>query len=99
MENNIMENKKIILSTGDIKRNYQIKGIANIETRVKEENLNGGWANFKISEAYAKMNAHLAETAKKSGNDAILFIKYSHITLPNFDFVVTGSGTMVKFID
>ncbi|HON57053.1 MAG TPA: hypothetical protein PLM75_07810 [bacterium] len=89
----------VILSTGNINQKYKVKGVAHIETKIEDSKLPQGWANFKISEVYAKMNSHFVAAAKHFGGNAVININYSHLTLPNFDFIVIGYGTVVEIYD
>jgi len=91
--------EKVILSTGNINKDYEIIGLANIEVKINDQKLEGGWENFKISEIYLKINNHFIEAANRAGGNGIINIKYINITLPNFDFVVVGNGTIVKIIE
>jgi len=91
-----MNQEKIILSTGNINQKYAVKGIAHIEARITDQNLKGGWSNFRISEVYANMNPHFIAAAKHFNGNAVINITYTNLTLPNFDFVVVGYGTVVE---
>ncbi|HPG29601.1 MAG TPA: hypothetical protein PKY81_11035 [bacterium] len=93
------QEKKIVLSTGNINQKYIVKGIAHVEVKVNEQNVKGGWANFRVSEVYANMNAHFVSAAKHFSGNAVINIIYSNLTLPNFDFVIVGYGTVVEIID
>ncbi|MBP7653373.1 hypothetical protein KA977_08115 [Candidatus Dependentiae bacterium] len=90
---------KIILSTGNINKNYEVKGIAHVEVKVNEQNIKGGWSNFRVSEVYANMNTHFVSAARHFNGNAVINIIYSNLTLPNFDFVIVGYGTVVEIID
>ena len=94
-----MDLPKVVLCTGGLNCRYNVKGIAHIEVKVDENNLKGGWSNFRISEVYANMNAHFAAAARHFGGNAVININYSQLTLPNFDFIVTGIGTVVETTD
>ncbi|HOK40274.1 MAG TPA: hypothetical protein PLD27_04465 [bacterium] len=91
--------KKVILSTGDIPVKYKIKGIVHAEVRINEENLakTGGWSNFRVSDAMSKINHGLSEATKNMNGDAVINISYSTLTLPNFEFVIIAYGTVVNF--
>lgn len=93
--------KNVILSTGDIKHDYSIKGIIHAEVRINEKNLSekGGWAKFRVSDAMSRINQGLSEAARNLKGDAVINITYSSLTLPNFEFVIIAYGTVVKYED
>jgi hypothetical protein len=93
------ETNKIVLSTGDIRREYAVLGIVHAEIRINEDNLakQGGWAKFRVSNAMSKINEALSNAAKKMQGNAVAHITYSTLNLPNFEFVIIAYGTVVKF--
>jgi len=90
MSNNIM------LSTGDIRREYETVDII-FEAQVIRSRWirSGGRETLKF---LSELNSKLKEAAKDKGCDAIIWIDYDFDRNPNVQ-VLTAYGTGVKFKD
>lgn len=89
----------MLLSTGDIKDNYQVIDLVFASGNSTESFLK----NCNPMQAYQKVSQLLAQTAADAGADAVIHIRFdlrvtttSGVFSPNQAFEVYGYGTAVK---
>jgi len=86
----------IILSTGDIKREYEVIDIIVAVQVIRSRWIrSGGRETLKF---LPELNTKLKESAKNKGCDGVTWIDYDFDRSPNVQ-VLTAYGTGVKFKD
>jgi len=86
----------VILSTGDIKREYEI-----VDVIFEAQVIRSRWVRSGGRETLnflSELNSKLKETAKSRGCDAVIWTDYDFDRSPNVQ-VLTAYGTGVKFKD
>jgi len=87
--------KKVILSTGDIKMDYEIVDIVYAAQVIRSHWVRSG--GRETMEFLPEVNEKLKQAAIEKGCDAVIWVDYDFDRDPNVQ-ILTAYGTGVKFV-